>query len=74
MAVKSLEWSTLTKNNNIGLVVGATDIPALKRKIVPSSWILCPGVGAQGGDAKVHFFSQLIFIFIECPNNIKIFP
>ena len=37
----------------VGLVAGATDIPALKaiRNIAPDIWILCPGVGAQGGDA-----------------------
>ena len=39
----------------MGLVAGATDIPALKavRAAAPSIWILCPGVGAQGGDAQV---------------------
>ena len=38
----------------MGLVAGATDIPALKavRAAAPSIWILCPGVGAQGGDAQ----------------------
>ena len=38
----------------VGLVAGATDIPALKavRAAAPSMWILCPGVGAQGGDAQ----------------------
>ena len=39
----------------MGLVAGATDIPALKavRTAAPNIWILCPGVGAQGGDAQV---------------------
>jgi uridine monophosphate synthetase len=39
----------------VGLVAGATDIPALKavRAAAPDVWILCPGVGAQGGDAQV---------------------
>jgi orotate phosphoribosyltransferase len=37
----------------VGLVVGATDLPALEniRKLNSNAWILCPGVGAQGGDA-----------------------
>ena len=37
----------------IGLVVGATDLPALTRvrSLFPDAWILCPGVGTQGGDA-----------------------
>lgn len=40
----------------VGLVAGATDIPALKavRVVAPDMWILCPGVGAQGGDAQVR--------------------
>ena len=39
----------------VGLVAGATDVPALKRvrSLAPDAWILCPGVGAQGGDAEV---------------------
>lgn len=39
---------------SIGLVVGATDVPALAkvRGIYPNAWILCPGVGAQGGTAE----------------------
>jgi len=41
-------------HGSLGLVAGATDIPALRlvRSINPTAWILCPGVGAQGGDAK----------------------
>ena len=44
----------LTQNDNIGLVVGATDPSALTRVRVaaPNLWILAPGVGAQGGDLK----------------------
>ena len=40
---------------SLGLVVGATDLGALRavRELSPESWILCPGVGAQGGDADV---------------------
>ena len=38
---------------SLGLVVGATDLQALAavRAASPESWILCPGVGAQGGEA-----------------------
>lgn len=40
------------KADQIGLVVGATDVEAMKtvRGKYPSVWILSPGVGAQGGD------------------------
>jgi uridine monophosphate synthetase len=36
----------------VGVVAGATDLPALTRirSRCPDMWILCPGVGAQGGD------------------------
>ena len=42
-------WNT---NNNIGLVVGATQPEALAkvRAAAPDLWFLAPGVGAQGGD------------------------
>ena len=42
------------KNQNIGLVVGATHPIELKRirKIVPDMPILIPGIGKQGGDLK----------------------
>jgi uridine monophosphate synthetase len=38
----------------IGLVVGATQLDALSRvrEICPQNWILAPGVGAQGGDLE----------------------
>ncbi|HNQ94110.1 MAG TPA: orotidine-5'-phosphate decarboxylase [Anaerolineales bacterium] len=44
-------WNT---NNNIGLVVGATHIEALKRvrAAAPDLWFLAPGVGAQGGELE----------------------
>lgn len=37
---------------NVGLVVGATDPEAVRRtrQVAPHAWLLCPGVGAQGGD------------------------
>ncbi len=42
-------WNT---QNNIGLVVGATQPEALAnvRAAAPDLWFLAPGVGAQGGD------------------------
>jgi orotidine-5'-phosphate decarboxylase len=44
--------STWNYNNNCGLVVGATHTEMLSniRKIAPGSWLLVPGIGAQGGD------------------------
>ena len=43
------QWNT---NDNLGLVVGATqpDSLARVRAVAPDLWILAPGVGAQGGD------------------------
>lgn len=45
-------WNT---QNNIGLVVGATQPEALAnvRAAAPGLWFLVPGVGAQGGDLEV---------------------
>jgi len=42
-------WNQL---DNLGLVVGATQVDALERvrALAPDMWILAPGVGAQGGD------------------------
>ena len=44
-------WNT---KNNIGLVVGATHVDAMKRvrAIAPDLWFLAPGVGAQGGELE----------------------
>lgn len=44
-------WNT---NNNIGLVVGATHVDALKRvrAAAPDLWFLAPGVGVQGGELE----------------------
>lgn len=43
---------TWNRNNNVGLVVGATDPARLARvrALAPEMWFLVPGVGAQGGD------------------------
>lgn len=48
-------------NNNIGLVVGATHVDALKRVRVaaPDLWFLAPGVGAQGGELEIAMKSGL---------------
>lgn len=48
-AIKS--WN---KNENLGLVVGATAIKELRkiRQVHPEAWFLVPGVGAQGGDLQ----------------------
>ncbi|MCE9645470.1 MAG: orotidine-5'-phosphate decarboxylase [Chloroflexi bacterium] len=44
-------WNT---KNNIGLVVGATHVDAMKRvrAAAPNLWFLAPGVGAQGGELE----------------------
>ena len=46
--------SEKTWGQNLGLVVGATDVNALQRvrAVAPKIWILAPGVGAQGGDLE----------------------
>ncbi len=50
VALQAAEWHKLT--GNIGLVVGATHVDALSRlrDLVPETWFLTPGLGAQGGD------------------------
>lgn len=52
VANKVQAWN---KENNCGLVVGATDIDELKilRRAVPDLPFLVPGVGAQGGNLKM---------------------
>ncbi len=44
-------WNT---QDNLGLVVGATDVAAVAavREAAPDLWLLAPGVGAQGGDLR----------------------
>ncbi|MEJ2709088.1 MAG: orotidine-5'-phosphate decarboxylase [Anaerolineales bacterium] len=51
LAALAGEWN---QNDNLGLVVGATQVQALARvrRLAPELWILAPGVGAQGGDLK----------------------
>jgi uridine monophosphate synthetase len=45
---------TWNEKNNIGLVVGATHLDAMKkiREVAPDLWFLAPGVGTQGGDLE----------------------
>ncbi len=52
VAILAGSWN---QHGNLGLVVGATHPEALERvrSLVPASWILAPGVGAQGGDLGV---------------------
>ena len=51
IAFLAQQWNT---GNNIGLVVGATQLDALTRvrASAPDLWFLVPGVGAQGGDLE----------------------
>ncbi len=51
VALLAQNWN---KNDNLGLVVGATQPEALRRvrRLTPDLWILAPGVGAQGGDLQ----------------------
>ena len=51
VAAKIVRWN---KNNNCGLVVGATHPDELKivRNITPGLPFLIPGIGAQGGDLQ----------------------
>ena len=53
------DWGT---DEQIGLVVGATRPESLAevRRIAPKSWILAPGVGAQGGDLQATLQAGLL--------------
>jgi uridine monophosphate synthetase len=44
----------VTWGREVGLVVGATDLEALQtvRQALPSVWMLCPGIGPQGGSLE----------------------
>ncbi len=54
------------KNNNLGIVFGATNLDELKENIqnFGNLFILLPGVGAQGGDLK-----GIVKVFKENSNN-----
>ena len=58
MAQSAQRWN---KNNNIGLVVGATVTEQLKsvRTLCPTQPILIPGVGAQGGDLSASVLNGI---------------
>ncbi|MBI9048523.1 MAG: orotidine-5'-phosphate decarboxylase [Anaerolineaceae bacterium] len=58
IAEKAKGWNT---HSQIGLVIGATQIEALKkiRQNDPQIWLLVPGVGAQGGDLESALNSGL---------------
>jgi uridine monophosphate synthetase len=57
IADRALSWS---QYDNVGLVVGATDIEALGRvREVSDAWFLVPGVGAQGGDLEAALSAGL---------------
>ena len=62
---KVAEWAADCMGDDysyIGAVVGATypEIGKVMRKVMPKSYILVPGYGAQGGQGKdlVHFFNE----------------
>lgn len=57
VAEKVVEWGAACMDgaySNIGAVVGATypEMSAVLRKLMPHTWFLVPGYGAQGGTAK----------------------
>ena len=56
VAAEAVSWSP-----NVGLVVGATYAGALAqvRRAAPETWILAPGVGAQGGDLEAALAAGL---------------
>jgi uridine monophosphate synthetase len=58
VALLAQQWNT---NDNLGLVVGATQPDALSRirLLVPGMWILTPGVGVQGGDLSTSMRAGL---------------
>lgn len=51
VARQALAWNG---RNNIGLVVGATQLEPMARirRAAPGLWFLAPGIGAQGGDLR----------------------
>lgn len=51
----------LSSAGNVGVVVGATYPDRLRavRRILPQTWVLLPGVGAQGGDLEASLDAGL---------------
>lgn len=65
VAEKVVEWGSDCmgdKYSNVGCVVGATypEMGKVLRKLMPNTYILVPGYGAQGGKAEdlVHYFNE----------------
>ena len=65
MAAKVVEWGEMSMDgnySNVGAVVGATypEMSAVLRKLMPKTYFLVPGYGAQGGTAKDlrHCFNE----------------
>lgn len=65
VAEKVVEWGNECmgdKYSNVGCVVGATypKMGKALRKLMPNTYILVPGYGAQGGKAEdlVHYFNE----------------
>ena len=65
VANKVVEWGNDCmgdKYSNVGCVVGATypEMGKVLRKLMPNTYILVPGYGAQGGKAEdlVHYFNE----------------
>ncbi len=58
IARRAQRWGT---ESQIGFVVGATRPNALARvrQLAPNSWILAPGIGAQGGDLQAALAAGL---------------
>ena len=65
VAAKVVEWGEDSMDgaySNVGAVVGATypEMSAVLRKLMPKTYFLVPGYGAQGGKGAdlVHFFNE----------------
>jgi uridine monophosphate synthetase len=74
VACLAREWNG---DDNMGLVVGATQPEALRRirALTPDIWFLAPGVGAQGGDLRAALQAGLrsdgLGILITVSRNIS---
>ena len=65
VAEKVVEWGNMSMDgaySNVGAVVGATypEMSKILRKLMPHTYFLVPGYGAQGGKGAdlVHFFNK----------------